>query len=99
MVLLHERGFALAEPGEQWIEEGLPIRMCVDIWVGMVMRGEIAVNASSGEKAGLRKQGDRVWTAEDISWKDNASEYFERKRREFDGLPSWKVMGIRWPPV
>ncbi len=98
MVLLHERGFALAEPGEQWIEEGLPIRMCVDIWVGMVMRGEIAVNASLGEKSGLRKQGDRLWTAEDICWKDNASEYFERKRREFDGLPSWKAMGIKWPP-
>lgn len=99
MVLLDERGYALGEPGEQWIEEGLAIRMCVSIWVGMVMRGEIAVNASNGEKAGLRKQGDRLWTSEDISWKSNASEYFERKRREFDGLPSWKAMGIRWPPL
>lgn len=99
MVLLDERGYALGEPGEQWIEEGLAIRMCVSIWVGMVMRGEIAVNASNGEKAGLRKQGDRLWTSEDISWKSNASEYFERKRREFDGLPSWKAMGITWPSL
>jgi len=99
MVLLEERGYALGEPGEQWIEEGLAIRMCISIWVGMIMRGEVSVNTSNGEKAGLRKQGDRLWTPEDTTWKDNASEYFERKRREFDGLPSWKAMGIEWPPM
>lgn len=98
MVILDERGFALADPGEQWIEEGLVVRMCVSFWVSMVMRGEVGMDASKGEKVGLRRERDRLWTPEDIRWEDNASEYFERKRREFDGLPSWKAMGIKWPP-
>ena len=92
MVLLDERGYALGEPGEQWIDESLVVSMCVVLWVGMVMRGEVEPDKAKGEKVGLRKQEDRVWTREDINWANNESEYFERKRREFDGLPSWKVM-------
>lgn len=94
MVLLDERGFALGAPGEQWIDEGYVISMCVSLWVGMAMRGEVEIDRSKGEKSGLRKQRDRKWTEKDIAWEDNESEYFERKRREFDGLPSWKNNGL-----
>lgn len=90
MVLLDERGFALGEPGARWIDEGMVIYMCVVLWVGMIKRGEIEADRSKGEKIGLRDQGDRKWTTEDIDWANNESAYFERKRREFDGLPSWK---------
>ena len=90
MILLDERGFALGEAGERWIDEGMVITKCVALWVGMVKRGEIEVDRSKGERIGLRDQGDRKWTKDDIDWAGNQSEYFERKRREFDGLPSWK---------
>lgn len=90
MVLLDERGYALGEPGAQWIDEGMVIAKCVALWVGMIKRGEIEADRSKGEKIGLRDQGDRKWTKDDIDWASNQSEYFERKRREFDGLPSWK---------
>ncbi|KAF6239300.1 hypothetical protein HO173_002562 [Letharia columbiana] len=90
MVLLDERGFALGEPGARWIDEGMVIAMCVALWVGMVKRGEIEVDRSKGERIGLRDQGDKKWTKDDIDWASNESAYFERKRREFDGLPSWK---------
>lgn len=90
MVLLDERGFALGEPGAQWIDEGMVITMCVALWVGMIKRGEIEVDKSKGETIGLRDQGDRKWTTADIDWANNESAYFERKRKEFDGLPSWK---------
>ena len=90
MVLLDERGFALGEPGARWIDEGMVIAMCVALWVGMVKRGEIEADLSKGQRIGLRDQGDRKWTKDDIDWASNESAYFERKRREFDGLPSWK---------
>ena len=90
MVLLDERGFALGEPGARWIDERLVITMCVALWVGMVKRGEIEVEGSKGEIIGLRDQGDRKWTKDDIDWAGNQSAYFERKRREFNGLPSVK---------
>ena len=93
MILLDERGFALGEAGEQWIDESMVIIMCVYLWVGMVKRGEIEADRSKGERIGLRDQGDRRWTNSDIDWSGNQSEYFERKRREFDGLPSWKNKG------
>ena len=93
MVLLDERGFALGEPGARWIDEGIVIARCVALWVGMVKRGEIEVDRSKGEKSGLRDRGDRKWTKDDIDWASNESAYFERKRREFDGLPSWKNKG------
>lgn len=90
MVLLDERGFALGEPGARWIDEGMVIAMCVALWVGMVKRGEVEADRSKGERTGLRDQGDRKWTKDDIDWASNETAYFERKRREFDGLPSWK---------
>ena len=90
MVLLDERGFALGEPGARWIDESIVIGMCVTLWVGMIKRGEIEPDRSKGERTGLRDQGDRKWTKDDIDWASNESAYFERKRREFDGLPSWK---------
>ena len=90
MVLLDERGYALGEPGARWIDEAMVIAMCVALWVGMIKRGEIEADRSKGEKIGLRDEGDRKWTKDDIDWADNQTEYFERKRREFDGLPSWK---------
>ena len=97
MVLLDERGFALAEqPGERWIDEGLVVKQCVALWVSMVMKGEVEVDLSKGEKIGLRKKGDRLWTRDDIDWTYNRSEYLERKKRDFDGLPSWKEKGIQW---
>ena len=90
MVLLDERGYALGEPGARWIDEAMVIAMCVALWVGMIKRGEIEADRSKGERIGLRDQGDRKWTKDDINWSGNQTEYFERKRREFDGLPSWK---------
>lgn len=90
MVLLDERGYALGEPGARWIDEGMVIAKCVALWVGMIKRGEIEADRSKGERMGLRDQGDRKWTKDDIDWASNQSEYFDRKRREFDGLPSWK---------
>lgn len=97
MVLLDERGFALGSGvvGERWIEESDVVGMCVELWVGMVMRGEVEVGggAGKGEKVGLRKQGDRLWTREDVDWSACSTRYFERKRRQFDGLPSWKELG------
>lgn len=97
MVLLEERGFALGSGvvGERWIEVGDVVGMCVELWVGMVMRGEMEADGSSGkgERVGLRKQGDRLWRREDVDWDANSSRYFERKRRQFDGLPSWKKLG------
>ncbi len=90
MVLLDERGFALGEPGARWIDEGMVIAKCVALWAGMVKRGEIEADRSKGERIGLRDEGDRKWTKDDIDWASNESAYFERKRREFDGLPSWK---------
>ena len=93
MILLDERGFALGEAEARWIDEGMVITKCVALWVGMVKRGEIEADRSKGERIGLRDQGDRKWTKGDIDWAGNQSEYFERKRREFDGLPSWKNKG------
>ena len=90
MILLDERGYALGEPGARWIDEGMVIAMCVALWMGMVKRGEIEADRSKGERIGLRDQGDRKWTKDDIDWAGNQSAYFERKRRDFDGLPSWK---------
>lgn len=90
MVLLDERGYALGEPGARWIDEEMVIAKCVALWVGMIKRGEIEADKSKGERTGLRDQGDKKWTKDDIDWASNQSEYFERKRREFDGLPSWK---------
>lgn len=98
MVLLEERGYALGDSGEEWIDEGLVVRMCISIWEGMVMKGEVGVEGGKGERVGLRVEGDRVWTKSDIDWKSNESVYFERKRREFKGLPSWREMGLVWDP-
>lgn len=98
MVLLDERGYALGEPGEEWIDESLVVRMCVTIWESMVMKGEVEVNGWYGEKAGWRLQRDKMWTKQDINWNLNESAYFERKRKEFRGLPSWIEMGIDWDP-
>ena len=95
MVLLDERGYALGEPGARWIDEGMVITMCVALWVGMIKRGEIEADRSKGERIGLRDEGDRKWTKDDIDWAGNQSEYFERKRRDFDGLPSWKSKGLK----
>ena len=91
MVLLDERGFALSEPGERWIDDFIVFHQIVNLWVSMVMKGEVEIDESRGEKSGLRKQGDQKWRREDIDWSKNRKEYFERKRREFDGLPSWKA--------
>jgi hypothetical protein len=97
MVLLEERGFALAEqPGERWIDEGLVVKQCVALWIGMVMKGEVEIDVSKGEKIGLRREGDRLWTKDDIDWTYNRSDYLQRKKRDFDGLPSWKEKGIQW---
>ena len=96
MVLLDERGFALSEPGERWIDDFIVFHQLVNLWVSMVMKGEVEVDESKGEKSGLRKQGDRKWTKDDIDWSKNRTEYFERKRRQFDGLPSWKAKGFKY---
>ena len=96
MVLLDERGFALSEPGERWIDDFIVFHQIVNLWVSMVMKGEIEFDESNGEKSGLRKQGDRKWRKEDIDWTKNRKEYFERKRTEFDGLPSWKAKGWKY---
>ena len=96
MVLLDERGFALSEPGEEWIDDFIVFHQLVNLWVSMVMKGEVEVDESKGEKSGLRKQGDRKWTKDDIDWSKNRTEYFERKRRQFDGLPSWKAKGFKY---
>ena len=96
MVLLDERGFALSEPGERWIDDFIVFHQIVNLWVSMVMKGEVEVDESKGEKSGLRKQGDRRWTKEDVDWSKNRKEYLERKRREFDGLPSWKAKGWKY---
>lgn len=85
----------MGESSERWIDVGLVVRMCVSLWVGMVMRGEVEVDAAKGERVGLRREGNRIWTKEDIRWEECESEYFERKRREFDGLPSWKALGLK----
>ena len=96
MVLLDERGFALSEPGERWIDDFIVFHQIVNLWVSMVMKGEVEVDESKGEKSGLRVQGDRKWTKDDIDWSKNRAEYFERKKREFDGLPSWKAKGLKF---
>lgn len=96
MIILDERGFPLGEPGADWIEESLVVRMCVWIWQAMIMRGDIEADSWKGEKVGLRAQGDRLWTQQDIDWDNNESAYLERKRREFKGLPSWLAMGLIW---
>ena len=96
MVLLDERGFALSEPGERWIDDFIVFHQIVNVWVSMVMKGEVEVDESKGEKSGLRVQRDRKWTKDDINWSGNRTEYFERKRREFDGLPSWKAKGLKY---
>ena len=96
MVLLDERGFALSEPGERWIDDFIVFHQLVNLWVSMVMKGEVEVDESKGEKSGLRKQGDRKWTRDDVDWSSNRTEYFERKRRQFDGLPSWKAKGLKF---
>lgn len=99
MVILDERGFALSEPGERWIDDFIVFHQLVNLWVSMVMKGEVEVDESKGEKSGLRKQGDRKWTKDDIDWSKNRTEYFERKRRQFDGLPSWKAKGFKYVPA
>lgn len=99
MVLLDERGFALSELGERWIDDFIVFHQIVNLWVSMVMKGEVEVDESKGERSGLRKQGDRKWGKEDIDWSKNRKEYFERKRREFDGLPSWKAKGWNFSVV
>ena len=96
MVLLDERGFALSEPGERWIDDFIVFHQLVNLWVSMVMKGEVEIDESKGEKSGLRKQGDRRWTRDDIDWSKNRTEYLERKRRQFDGLPSWKAKGVKF---
>ena len=89
-------GFALSEPGERWIDDFIVFHQIVNVWVSMVMKGEVEVDESKGEKSGLRVQRDRKWTKDDINWSGNRTEYFERKRREFDGLPSWKAKGLKY---
>lgn len=96
MVLLDARGYPLGEPGEEWIDESLVVRMCVTIWESMAMHGEVEVNGWQGERVGWRLQRDRLWTKKDIDCSTNGTAYFERKRREFRGLPSWIEMGIEW---
>ena len=96
MVLLDERGFALSEPGERWIDDFIVFHQLVNLWVSMVMKGEVEIDESKGEKSGLRVQGDRKWTRDDIDWSKNQTEYYERKRRQFDGLPSWKAKGFKY---
>ena len=100
-VLLKERGYALPEGhvGERWISTGDIIKQIVELWVRMCMRGEVVPDEKGAngraEKVGFRTRGDRTWTEADIEWDRNQTRYFERKRRQFDGLPSWKEMGWR----
>ena len=96
MILLDERGFALSEPGERWIDDFIVFHQIVNLWVSMVMKGEVEIDESKGQKSGLRLQGDRKWTKDDIDWSKNRTEYFERKKRQFDGLPSWKAKGLKY---
>ena len=100
-VLLDERGYALAEgvTGERWMNFGDAIKQCVELWVGMCMRGEVVPDEKGAngraEKVGKRRQGDRKWNEGDVEWNRNQTRYFERKRKQFDGLPSWKEAGWR----
>lgn len=96
MCLLGERGVVEREGGER-IEKGMVVRMCVAVWEEMGLRGEVAAVEGRGERSGLRREGDRLWGIGDVRWEECATGYFERKRAEFDGLPSWKAMGIKWP--
>lgn len=96
MCLLGERGVVEGKGGER-IEEGMVVRMCVAVWEEMGLRGEVGVVEGRGERSGLRREGDRLWGIGDVRWEECATGYFERKRAEFDGLPSWKAMGIKWP--
>ena len=109
MVLLEERskGFSGiasssttstsgSSKGGEKIDSGFVVRQCVAIWTQMVMRGEVEPEPALGEVVGRRKQGDRLWTKEDIDWAKCQKGYFERKRREFErvGLPSWREKGL-----
>ena len=98
MVVLEHRGYTPSSiKGEQIIDATVAARMCVEVWVSMCMRGEVLVDRAKGEKSGLRREGDRSWCRErDVDWEKCATGYFERKRVEFDGLPSWKERGVVW---
>ncbi|KAL6715301.1 hypothetical protein ACLMJK_007566 [Lecanora helva] len=111
IVVLEERGYnpstttapaAAARKGKaqqkpERIDAGVAVRMCVELWSQMCMRGEVVPDASKGEKSGMRRGGDVKWSrARDVKWEECKTEYFERKRREFDGLPSWKEKGLVW---
>lgn len=77
------------------IDEEYVLRMCVRIWADMVQRGDVDLQRERGEVAGLRRQGDRVWrAATDIQAADSRKEYFERKKKEWGGLPSWRRKGL-----
>ena len=98
MVVLEHRGYTPNNASkEQIIDATVAVRMCVEVWVSMCMRGEVLVDRAKGEKSGLRREGDRNWCRErDVDWEQCATGYFERKRAEFDGLPSWKERGFVW---
>ena len=69
------------------------------LWTIMIMNGEVKLSDYKGAKAGMRIQMDRKWREEDINWVANRSQYFERKRAEFErrGLPSWQEQGLVGP--
>ena len=82
---------------KQKIDEALTLRICVQIWTEMIMRGDIPpLPLPRGSKIGKRKEGDRIWTEKDIRWEDCQRGYFERKKKEWGGLPSWREKGIVW---
>ena len=77
------------------ITEDLVLQKCIEIWQDMIMCGD--VDPQPGETVGLRRKGDRVWRVG--SWWDVERErsqmgYYERKRRGWGGLPSWRVKGL-----
>lgn len=67
------------------------------------MCGDEEIRPERGETVGLRRKGDRLWRKGGAggSWWDGDGEsgrsqkgYFERKRRGWGGLPSWRAKGL-----
>ena len=111
MVLLRERSQQQQQPQSSRrrvkssnaapIDEALVVRMCVQIWGEMVMRGDVDLSSKKlrergGERAGKRREGDRTWTAADTHWEECQRPYHDRKKREWGGLPSWREKGLVW---
>lgn len=94
MILLEARAISSSAGDGKKITEGLVLKKCVQIWVGMVMRGEVEMDRAKGEVVGLRSEGDRAWTRGDIRWDENQGKYFARKKKDWGGLPSWREKGL-----